>query len=303
MAVFALVSVCAGCSLINPNVSPPSAPSDESTPQTYVTANRTRQAAIEKVTPGEGYYGDLPGAIDYANAMRSAYYDAVGDQEKLRSGLALTLIPIAATALYLGLTHGSTDAVAGLATGGAAAYGLGTFFLNEPRERVYLQGSLTLGCAIIRSGPYLVKTREYNAMIASIDELATALAKLRSAISQVEAQSPHDAASIAAVGDGKAVASDGEQALTEARALIGRIDAAGPVLLVVVDNIRDQVSLQITKTEPDLAAIRSIATNLGSSEKLFAGMAPATPAATGGKATTTVAAAVGERSSAWASRT
>src|SRR5438128_669311 len=78
-----------GCSLWNPHVT-----ADMPRPQ-------ARFGTIE-------FAGNAAEAIDYANSWRTAYYDAVGDQAKLRNGMALVAIPAAATALYFGITGDST---------------------------------------------------------------------------------------------------------------------------------------------------------------------------------------------------
>src|SRR5262249_43820645 len=71
-------------------------------------------------------------AIDYANDMKEVYRASAGDYAKLKNVLGVGLIPLGASALGLGITGGSSNVITGLALGGAAAYGTGTFLYSKP---------------------------------------------------------------------------------------------------------------------------------------------------------------------------
>ena len=49
-----------------------------------------------------GFAGDLAPAIDRANQLRQDYYHAVSEQSTTRTLVGLSLIPLSASALYLG---------------------------------------------------------------------------------------------------------------------------------------------------------------------------------------------------------
>ena len=91
-------------------------------------------------------YGDLPAAIDAAQAQRNAYAKAAGEQSEFRNALALIGVPAAGAATFLGITStsgASRDFIAGTAIGLAALFGVGDYFYSGPRRRVYLEGSHT----------------------------------------------------------------------------------------------------------------------------------------------------------------
>lgn len=162
-----------GCaSLYNPHVRPP---------------DDKRTAAL--IDPDAKFQGTLPKAIEYANLQRDLYYNAVGDQSRLRSTLALTLAPLTAVALYLGITSSSgfsRDVIAGLGIGGATFFGLGTFFESKTRQKVYLEGSRVIGCAIIAMGPVLMTEDDYKTLKNKLEGIRAATAKVDQRIGRLE---------------------------------------------------------------------------------------------------------------------
>gem|GEM_PF-4907896 len=108
--------------------------------------------------------GDLPAALDYADEARQALYDRVDDQAKLRNGLALALVPVGATALFLGITGSSNaiqDVIAGLGIGGAALFGLGSFYTDRQKDLIWIAGSEAIGCAQLAASPMLIRKEDY----------------------------------------------------------------------------------------------------------------------------------------------
>jgi hypothetical protein len=80
-----------------------------------------------------------------------------------RNAVALTLIPLTAASLAVGVTSSgyARDFFAGAGAGGAALFGLGTYFTDQNRQRVYLAGEKAVTCAILAMRPALVETSEY----------------------------------------------------------------------------------------------------------------------------------------------
>tara|TARA_R110002110_G_scaffold9526_16_gene46811 strand:+ start:478 stop:2736 length:2259 start_codon:yes stop_codon:yes gene_type:complete len=151
IAVLALT----GCSLVNPHL-------DFSKHRTPLQKEGTAEFA-----------GRLPEAVDYANNVRDDYYEAVGTQSKLRAGLSLSLIPMSAAALYLGITstgRASRDVITGLGLGGAGLFALGSFLENRPRQLIYLKGAQAITCTVAAMTPFLVRETEYSAFTKALDE-------------------------------------------------------------------------------------------------------------------------------------
>jgi DNA-binding FrmR family transcriptional regulator len=243
-----LVGALVGCSIFNPHIDLPNPP--------------PRYQDMY-------FAGDLPRAIDDANGLRAAYYGAVGDQAKLRNGLALTLIPLSAVALFYGITspssRGTKDFITGAVVGGGAAYGLGTLFLSDSKQAVYLAGSRALGCAVMAMRPYLIHDSQFTTMTTQVANLGVAIDQVRSDIAAIEAL----VGSGSTTTDVTAQLSAAREQLRRAEStrqggllLIGRIRSASIVLDTAVANIRDKVSEQILTTEPNLQAVMAVNSGL-----------------------------------------
>jgi hypothetical protein len=268
IAALLVVQNIAGCSLLNP----------------YVRNNALSHDYTRDNPP---FAGGLPKAIDDADAQRREYYDAVGDQAELKNGIALSLIPMSAAALYLGITETSTisrDAIAGIGLGGASIFGLGSYLYSEPRQRVYLTGSQAIGCAILSMRAYLVTQTDYDA-------LGQGLALLEAKASDVESDMAAVRALAAGLGGGNptrieatALLNLASDRVVRAREVIaagwqlrGDVDQAGFVLRTKVAAIVDSVSLEVAKTDPDLQALTAIIAGLQENATKFTSVArPAT---------------------------
>lgn len=257
-----------GCSLFNPHVG-----SDITRPQ--VTADKSNFA------------GSLPEAIDYANDFRKAYYKAVGEQSKLRNGLALTLVPISATALFLGITsssRASRDAITALGITGASAFALGAQFESNWRQRIYLAGSQVIGCAILAMRPYLIPTAEFNSFKAQLKKITPAIGivendinNLNRQISIVDAKHEKERkAPPAILEEARAAVRFAETLIAKARKVESngflveyKIEKGGITLVTTTDTIRDSVSVQVTKTEPSIESLAGILGGLRLSTQQF----------------------------------
>ena len=216
------------------------------------------------------FAGGAGEAINYANGWRDAYYKAVGEQSMLRNGIAFAVIPASATALFVGITgdsRRSKDAITALAVGAAGLLGLGTFLESSDRQLVYLAGHQALGCVILASRALLIDQDSFNVFVQALEELrnGTKINALREAREEVAKLSTE-------TGISASLKNEADQQVKDADNLLGsidevrkngirlkaKIDRAGPEVVASVDNIVAAVSVQIVKTEPDIAAITGL---------------------------------------------
>jgi hypothetical protein len=261
----------AACSVLNPHVTP-------SMDRPAMSPLADGQGG--SVAPVMAFFGNLPHAIDYANSLRQEYYDAVGEQSLLRNGMALTLVPISAAALFLGINSTSDApraAIAGLGIGGASLFALGEFFHSKPRQAIYLAGSEALGCAILASRPYLIPDDAMTAFKTALTEVYPAMDKAALKLAEFSA--------LAKKAEEMALAEEALHQIKRAAAIAARgesvndqIEKAGLTLLTATDTIRDQVSAQIVKDEPDFDSILILVGGLGATAKVI-GPPPVEPPA------------------------
>ena len=276
-AMYVAASMLVGCaSWLNPHVSPSMKP--------------------ENLAPSEGdsskdaqFAGNLAKAIDYANAWRTTYYDAVGEQSKLKNAVSLTLIPMSALALFFGITSDSRagkNAITALAIGGASLFVAGNLLHNVDYQQVYLAGSQAMGCAILAARPLLVEKHRFeefeNALkainegiddkvdpgtkIGSIADVENKMDKVQWNVDRVRNASPNEPLLNEAEDQLKLAAkvvSKAKTAVTKGRAFKGRVTRSSITLTQVVHNIRDAVSVEIAKREPTLQSVASQVAGLG----------------------------------------
>jgi peptidoglycan hydrolase-like protein with peptidoglycan-binding domain len=282
-----------GCSLINPHVTP-DMPRPTFGPAQSIGADGKSQGAP---APKVEFAGDVGTAIDYANSWIDAYYEAVGDQSKLKNGIALVAVPASAAALYFGVTgNASRDVITGLATGVAGLIGLGTFLESDDRQRVYLAGGEAIGCIILTSRSLMVPQTDFDAIATSTNELVAATDETEQARSAANAaadalraaKANHPALLGAAnqLADADKLIADSRATATAAGAFLKRISVAGLEIVTRVRNVTMKVSEEITRTEPDLASITSITGGLSGAAGRVGNIPPAQPIAkpTGGAA-------------------
>jgi hypothetical protein len=262
-----------GCSLINP----------------HVTGDETLR--LTQATSEVKFYGDLPKAIDYADSLRRSYYDAVGEQSLARNGMAGALVGLSAAALSAAITQAKVETlVADLAITGAGIAGAGMLLTSSDRQRVYLSGSQAIGCAILSMRPFLITEPDYQSFKAAASRLPGAIVKLETDVLELQglvAQFPADPLA----AEAQATIAVSQSLLARARAAAAatdnavlQIETAGRTLQTAVDSIKDKVSVEITKTEPDLQSILGVANGLGGIQKrLTPAIATTAPAGGAGK--------------------
>jgi hypothetical protein len=300
-----------GCSLINPHVTadmerPTFAPAEGIKPGDTAASGGPGAATDTAAQAPEDiqFAGGVGTAIDYANSWRTRYYEAVGDQSKLKNGIAIAVIPASAAALYFGISgNASRDVIAGLATGAAGLLGLGIFLESDDRQRVYLAGHEALGCVILASAPLLVPQDQFDQLRTDVNgwsppganqaqittnlenSLVGKIAAMQQALSAVDdiaakmrekdlSKDPALVAGETEMAAARQLISDSSATLGAANAFINRISGAEPEIVARVDNVVAKVSEQITKTEPDIAAITQITGGLSSAAGRIATIPP-----------------------------
>jgi hypothetical protein len=301
LGLLALASSVSACTLIDPHSTTLSSQerneiilAAQSCPEMDPTTGRVDLKKLPEGTtelsPYCQFYGQLPAVIAYAYAQSEEFDGAVSSQSVLKNGIALGVIPAAAAGLFLGIQGGHTEALLALASGSAAALGLGSFLSSEPRQAVYSSGSLALGCSILKASPYLLDRDQYRAIgtdftavqgrlensIVKADDLANQLdaqdAKIIAVEASIRTLDPNHAATADSSEIRQSAASSikvARQAITDASTLTPKvlaarmkIDQASVTLEQAVHSIAEQVSREVTKTEPDINTIRALASQI-----------------------------------------
>ena len=231
-----LVLLCAaclpGCALLNPHLTVP-------------------RASTETMV----FAGELGDAISEANQLRTAYHDAVGTTSLARNGLALTLIPLSAAGLAVGITSGggagTRDALTAIGAGAATLLGLGSIFIDQGRQRVYLAGEIAVTCAVLAVRPALVTDAVFKTQEVQLETLGAALAEAEGSASPGLLQKARTM-------------------LASGSLLLARISTSGFVLRQELQVINAKVSEQLLRTEPDVAAVLAVATGMQGQARLIA---------------------------------
>lgn len=271
VAALGVLSILAGCSstsLLNPYVggdirSPLEAAQTRPAPaRAAAVAGEGAGPPAEGAEPAEEsaplYYGLLPDQIARASALQTAYYDAVGHQALLRNGLALTLIPLTAGALFHDSTHPGSDFAAGVAMVTSAGLGVGGFMQSPPRQRVYLSGVNAVACAVLKSQPYLITSEGHEQLVLRQSDLLTALAAVQTLVDRA----PTTRALAREVSAAREALTRGQLAASDFSEVMAQIEGAPMALHTDLTFIRVSVAQQVTRTEPDLEALAGVLNRL-----------------------------------------
>ncbi|MDQ7249164.1 peptidoglycan-binding domain-containing protein [Dongia sedimenti] len=267
IAALGIAANLAACSVFNPHVRPSGAESTKMLPTDVRFA------------------GGMSDAVAYADSWRWEYYDAVGNDSELRNAIALSLIPIGAAALFFGVTGiSTTDVIAGLGIGGASIYGAGSYLQSTPRQRIYLAGSQAIGCAMLAARPMLMQQEDWKALGTENRDLRLAIADVEAKADSVRAwllqlkekdqAGPDATVANVVLQTTQTLLDRGNAVYASGNKLYTQVAQAGATLHLKVDSIRDEVSRQITFTEPTLEDIKKIVAGLGSSATEFRPVAP-----------------------------
>jgi hypothetical protein len=240
-------------------------------------------------------------AIKYADSARAAYKNALGNQSQLASWLGIGLIPIAATALGLGMSGNSPGAITVLGLTTASGYAVGTWLYSKPNQRAWVVGYNATTCAVEAILPLLYVEKNWE------KEIKTTLEMLNSAVVPVEAgigdvrkqllligkEPPPDLVDLKEFAEQRV--KEAEQLLASSYETRGKAEkmrqeasTAGVSLKEAVDRISGQVSAQIVETGPDIQALALVIGGLAQSYGQFVrvpeGLRPAVPPSAKGQA-------------------
>jgi hypothetical protein len=237
------VASLSGCALFNPHVRAPELDAFRYSSQGGGEPNRPNKVM---------FAGDLPAAIDAAEAQRRVYTNAAEVYSVLRNTTPIVLTGMGATGLYLGITYSgdnTTRALTALGIGAASLLGLSTYLDNRPRQQLYYSASLAIGCAITATRPLLLTQADYDRLVDGLTDLDTALFN-----AEVAGARAIDTTNIIAAA--RVVQSGGR----EFRRLV---DLGGAELIESVRAIKDKVDAEIAKTTPDIASSTQLIAALG----------------------------------------
>ena len=267
-----LAAALGGCSLWNPHV-------------TWERPSITADGIATEKPYNEITISD---AIAYANRGKEAYKQAAGEQEELKSALALGLIPLSAAAVGLGVHEVSGEAITALGLTGAAGLGLGTWFNNEPYKTIYIAGARALGCAVEAVAPLDLNRSLIDQLRIDLGDIPDAaglndhMSALHTARGTAEAELTAFVADGGEVGNpslGQRANADiqaatdllalADQTYRSARALERRIAGGGPLLMEAVDRIAAEVDEALIANAPDLNALPEIINGLSQNAQVF----------------------------------
>lgn len=258
----ALIVALSGCSLLNPHVR-----GDLSLKDLHKA-----DAADPNREPTE-FAGDLPQAIRYADSVREGYFDAVTHQSYLRNVTGLTLLPLTATALYLGITSSSgfsRDVIAALGIGGAGLFSAGLLLENTALREIYLNGYLSVGCAVLRMTPWLMPKDDFDRLGPALDEMPFAIRELQDRRNELQAELDRGGGASDLRSRAVELIGRSDQLLEETRELLGSgrsleqgVLVAGRELVEGVDRIKGEISKQIAEEEGNLDSVLTIVNGMG----------------------------------------
>lgn len=233
-----------------------------------------QDAAIPQTsgTPCDYLEPQLCGPLLLAEGYRVAYLRAASNQQRLRSGLALTGLAAATATLYYGLSGRDVfkDRVLRLGTLGAASYAAGTYFTSSPRQQVYLHGATAMSCAIIAAAPLMVPRGTTQSLREDLVSLDRELSSERSRT---------DVSSATKILDAIAAA---ESAYRDGIRMHSVLVSSGLVLRGRIELLANEVNRQTLAQLPDLNSLYSLAGSMSGFAQGFgvgrlapAGAAPA----------------------------
>ena len=239
------------------------APACTSLVEPYVNAQE--KATAFRATPS------ITNAIIYAETLRENYYEAMGDHSRLNLLVGLALVPLTATAIGLGATGTSSDAVLALGLTGASLLGGHNLLYNKPRQASYAAGAGAINCVLTLYVPLVVASRY-------VDEIQAAIVQVSDDISAAErilADHPEMHPQLDLLREAVAAA---KTARDRANAALGNVERSGEEIVQQVESIRNQVNAAVVQTDPDIAALASnLVGTLNLSAGRITGVAPTVP--------------------------
>jgi hypothetical protein len=137
---YCLLTLLQGCYLLSPQIR-----TDCSFKREYLMPSDSSSAKDCSATPAQP---TLESALAYAQATKDEYAKADNQYSSFSTPLALTIIPVSAAALGLGISGVAGAPITGLGMGAATGLATGAWLQNKPREGVYEVGETAVQCVI-----------------------------------------------------------------------------------------------------------------------------------------------------------
>ncbi len=222
----------------------------------------------------------LDAARKYANDMQEAYRTELGKQATLQNSLGGGLIATGATILGLAAYGAHTDAILGVGLASGTGFALGQWYINDPRQRAYLEGIKGIHCAKAAILAIDISEADMDRFKRDLEKLADLIFKVSQDIGTVEAVLPR--VEIKGLGTSKLTVmarsnvekakthmENASQVLASGASLMRLTNSAGARLMNSVEKISIEVDLAIQKSSPTLSAIPNIVQGLSDSTSIF----------------------------------
>jgi hypothetical protein len=127
--------------------------------------------------------GDLDLALAALMDQRRLLWEAAGETETMKNATALGLIGLGAAGIYRGLRGEESKAWlqrAGLIAG--ATYAGATWLEPDARQKIYLQGAMSLTCLALTTSAYEMRQKDYGGVRDDVAKARVGLERLASAL-------------------------------------------------------------------------------------------------------------------------
>lgn len=213
----------------------------------------------------------LPAALEYLQAARSQYQDAVETQMKSERDLANTLVGAGALVVALAFGGANANIIAGTTLAAGTVYGLGNFNLPRQRVLIYMAGVEALSCVQKAVVPIYVTAKDLDGIkdaIALLDNARNTLAS-RLAEGRLLDSLPNSKLD-KAMKVGAEVVQTADASLNSARELLQTNRRAARDVVAAVNGIDEAVVKSLVNSTPELSAVPGIVAGLAAMSASFA---------------------------------
>lgn len=229
-------------------------------------------------------------AIKYADSTKAAYQSALRQYGAIPGAVAVPIIGMSAAALGLGITGTSGAAITALGLAGASSLGAATWYQNKPREGVYIAGYNAVTCLVESTkSVQLPSVVEEHLQLALFGDpkalqplqrlgLLALRAKLAAQIRVVEASRTEVSNADQVLGEANKIYQDSDAITQAGLKLAINMSSVGQDLVGRVDEVIGLVNDALRQTEPNIQALATIVSGIGTSVTKGVGTTPPAPA-------------------------
>lgn len=224
-----------------------------------------RVAAQAQLAVTAGPASTMQAGIIYADRAIAAYQKGISQQSILTNVMALTLIPLAAAGLAMGIEGANAVSIAALGLSGAAIYGTGSFLSSKPRQLVYAAGVKAIVCAKEATLPLNLSGADFVDFKTSTEKLIDDSSKLeemiretRQAVTNVNNMGGMIAGAEESIKNAQESLDKAAEVVSAAEKLKREIGHANQALIFAVDKIAAEIDAAILTTLPNVQAISGI---------------------------------------------